>query len=37
MGRTEGDGEWSRQEKAPPPGLLARAAGIVGPYGYILK
>ena len=34
MGRTEGDGEGLGG--APPPGL-ARAAGIVGPYGYILK
>ncbi len=32
MGKTEGDGH----REAPPPGLVD-AAGIVGPYGYILK
>ena len=37
MGRTEGRGGASRHESdAPPPGL-AEAAGIVGPFGYILK
>jgi pilus assembly protein CpaC len=32
MGKVEGDG----RRKTPPPGLM-NAAGIVGPYGYILK
>lgn len=37
MGRTEGDGEpETDQQAAVPPGLVS-AAGIVGPYGYILK
>ncbi len=37
LGRTEGRGDDDRFEgEAPPPGLVD-AAGIVGPYGYILK
>lgn len=37
MGKTEGDGRRGRDAgDTPPPGLVS-AAGIVGPYGYILK
>ena len=36
MGKTEGDGVPERGDPATPPGLV-NAAGIVGPYGYILK
>jgi len=36
MGKTEGDGKRDRGDQETPPGLVS-AAGIVGPYGYILK
>ena len=36
MGKTEGDGEPSEARAEMPPSLVG-AAGIVGPYGYILK
>ena len=36
MGKTEGDGKRARDGGETPPGLVS-AAGIVGPYGYILK
>ena len=37
MGKTEGDGRRSVDDPEPPPPGLVNAAGIVGPYGYILK
>ena len=36
MGKTEGSGSRGKDGKETPPGLVS-AAGIVGPYGYILK
>ncbi|MGI9507777.1 MAG: type II and III secretion system protein family protein [Geminicoccaceae bacterium] len=37
MGKVEGDGDRNGDDPASPPPGLVSAAGIVGPYGYILK